>query len=383
MTNAGMTIPLQRVLVILLVVLMTSDCSVENAAEPTLSRADPLNAEFEIGGSPIRLRDGHFEMPAAPGSAARIEASVLDEPVYGHLDDDAEIDAAVILVYQSGGSGTFYYVAAATNRNGENRGTNALLLGDRVSPHGVRIENRTIVADFADRKPDEPMAATPTIDVTKYAYLDGGRLVAVPADTEVSGWVTFGHEVRSFQPCDGSTEHWLIGRSPALSDLQKSYRDTIAGARPYTPLFMEVTGSVMASPRQGFGADYAAGFFVTRLIAVKRSGHCREDLIVVESPAPGAVIESPLSIRGRARGTLYFEGDFPIVLEDAVGNVVVNSFVTAQGEWMTKEFVPFAAELSFTTPDRGGRGTLIFRKDNPTDRPELDDAAAIPVFFQK
>jgi len=69
------------------------------------------------------------------------------------------------------------------------------------------------------------------------------------------------------------------------------------------------------------------------------------------------------------------------VLEDADGNVVANSFVTAQGDWMTKEFVPFAGKLSFTKPDQGGRGTLIFKKDNPTDRPDLDDATAIPVFF--
>ncbi|MDH3713691.1 MAG: hypothetical protein OET44_07590 [Gammaproteobacteria bacterium] len=271
-----------------------SDCSVEKIAAPANSRIDPLNVEYEIEGSAIRLRDGNYEMPAAPGSAAKIQVAVFDGPVYGHLDDDGAIDAAVVLVYQSGGSGTFYYVAAAVNRDGGYRGTNGLLLGDRVMPQSVRIENRTVVTDFADRGPQEPMAATPTINVTKYAYLDGGGLIAVPADTEASGWVTFGHEVRSFQPCDGDTEHWLIGRSPALSDLKTSYRDAMSGARPYTPLFMAVKGSTMAPPRDGFGADYVAGFFVTGLIAVNRTGHCREEFIVVESPAPGAVIESPL-----------------------------------------------------------------------------------------
>lgn len=347
-----------------------------------MPRVDPLNVEYEIEGSPIRLRDGHFEMPATPGSAAKTQVAIVGEPFFGHLNGDREIDAAVILVYQSGGSGTFYYVAAALNSNGEYRGTNALLLGDRVIPQGLHIENRTIVADFADRKPEEPMAATPTIDVTEYAYLDDDRLVAVPADATVSGWVIIGHEVRSFKPCDDHTEHWLSGRSPALSDLQRSYRDTMSGKQPYTPLFMEVTGSAVAPPRDGFGADHAAGFFATGLIATKRTGHCREELIVVESPAPGAAIKSPLSIRGRARGTWFFEGDFPIVLEDADGNVVATSFATALGEWMTNEFVPFAAELSFKRPDESSRGTLVFKKDNPTDQPELDNAAAIPVFFR-
>ena len=46
---------------------------------------------------------------------------------------------------------------------------------------------------------------------------------------------------------------------------------------------------------------------------------------------------------------------------------------------MTKDFVPFTGTLSFTNPVEALRGRLIFRKDNPTDRPELDDSTAIPV----
>jgi hypothetical protein len=160
------------------------------------------------------------------------------------------------------------------------------------------------------------------------------------------------------------------------------YRNTMAGARPYTPLFMALTGSFAELPRDGFGADHAGAFFATRLIDANPAGHCREAFILVESPAPGAVIKSPLSIRGRARGTWFFEGDFPVVLEDTNGNIVANGFVTAQGDWMTKEFVPFAGTLSFAGHDQTDRGSLVFKKDNPSDQRELDDAMAIPVFFQ-
>jgi hypothetical protein len=48
---------------------------------------------------------------------------------------------------------------------------------------------------------------------------------------------------------------------------------------------------------------------------------------------------------------------------------------------MTKEFVPFEGTLTFKEPAAGGRGTLVFKKDNPTDRPELDDAMELPVRF--
>jgi hypothetical protein len=49
---------------------------------------------------------------------------------------------------------------------------------------------------------------------------------------------------------------------------------------------------------------------------------------------------------------------------------------------MTKEFVPFEGILKFKLPATAGhRGILVFKKDNPTDRPELDDAMELPVSF--
>ena len=199
------------------------------------------------------------------------------------------------------------------------------------------------------------------------------------SDSEQSGWVTVGHEVRAFAPCDSDKESWLLGRSPALPDIRSSYEKTTSGARPYAPLFMALTGRFMDPPHDGFGANYDSAFFATKLIDVKPAGNCRDEFISIEAPTPGAVIESPLLIKGRARGTWFFEGDFPVVLEDVEGNELSRSFVTAEGAWMTKEFVPFTGTLSFTNPVKGLRGRLIFKKDNPTDRPELDDSTAIPV----
>jgi hypothetical protein len=381
-------ISIRHILIGPIVALWIVGCNSKNSSELTrsldeLSEVDPVNAIYTIEGSDIQLRDGHFEMPAAPGSAAKITVEMFDTPAYGNLNGDGDIDAAVILVYQSGGSGTFYYLGAALNKAGNYRGTNALFLGDRIIPQAVTIENRTIVVDFADRAPSEPMAAAPTVDATKYAYIDGDSLEAVPEGSQESGWVTFGHEVRSFLPCNGNAEHWLLGSSPAISDLEKTYRTTMENALPYTPLFMVLTGSFMEPPSDGFGTDYEGAFFATGLIDADATGHCRKEFIAVESPAPGTVIESPLSIRGRARGTWFFEGDFPIILEDKNGDVVANGFMVAQGEWMTKEFVPFIGTLSFTRLTQGGRGSLVFKKDNPSDRQELDDEMSIPVFFQE
>jgi hypothetical protein len=108
--------------------------------------------------------------------------------------------------------------------------------------------------------------------------------------------------------------------------------------------------------------------------------HDVANLIRVSVPAPGAVIESPLTVIGEARGIWYFEASFPIELHDAEGNVLKTIVAQAQDEWMTENFVPFTATLTFPSQPPG-EGTLVFRKDNPSGFPEHDAELRIPVRF--
>ncbi|MFH1632304.1 MAG: Gmad2 immunoglobulin-like domain-containing protein [bacterium] len=105
------------------------------------------------------------------------------------------------------------------------------------------------------------------------------------------------------------------------------------------------------------------------------------DLIMVDSPRPNQLVESPLSITGQAVGNWYFEATFPVVLVDWDGLIIAEGYATAEGEWMTEDFVPFTATLEFETPDLYNRGSLILQKDNPSGLPEYDDALEIPVKF--
>lgn len=107
--------------------------------------------------------------------------------------------------------------------------------------------------------------------------------------------------------------------------------------------------------------------------------------IMVTSPSSGQKITSPLRISGRARGQWYFEASFPVVLTDWDGKIIAEGIATAEGEWMTTEFVPFSATLDFDIPpdvgDFSNKGTLILKKDNPSGIPAFDDALEIPVLF--
>ena len=104
--------------------------------------------------------------------------------------------------------------------------------------------------------------------------------------------------------------------------------------------------------------------------------------IVVAVPQPGDAVTSPLVVSGEARGTWYFEASFPVHLIDANGRELAAVPAQAQGDWMTTEFVPFSATLSFETPTTE-TGTLIFKKDNPSGLPEHDAEVRVPVQFKK
>lgn len=106
--------------------------------------------------------------------------------------------------------------------------------------------------------------------------------------------------------------------------------------------------------------------------------------IILKNPQESQTISSPINIEGEARGTWFFEATFPIVLTNWDGLIIAEGFATAQGEWMTEEFVPFTAELTFTSDTTvSNRGSLILQKSNPSGLPENDDAYEITVFFEQ
>lgn len=68
-------------------------------------------------------------------------------------------------------------------------------------------------------------------------------------------------------------------------------------------------------------------------------------------------------------------------LYDGNGREIALGIAQAQSEWMTTEFVPFRAELSFDAP-AAERGTLVLGKDNPSGLPEHADELRINVRFR-
>jgi hypothetical protein len=103
-------------------------------------------------------------------------------------------------------------------------------------------------------------------------------------------------------------------------------------------------------------------------------------LISVTSPLPYSTATNPLIVSGNARGYWFFEASFPIELLDETGNTIARSNATAEGDWMTDEFVPFSSTISWATTT-AREGTLRLHRDNPSGEPSKDASIDIPIVF--
>lgn len=99
------------------------------------------------------------------------------------------------------------------------------------------------------------------------------------------------------------------------------------------------------------------------------------------SPTENSQVSSPLELSGYAPGYWFFEATFPVVLTDWNGLIIAEGYATAEEDWMTESMVPFTAELEFSKPSYGERGSLILQRANASGLPMHDDAVEFVIFF--
>lgn len=105
------------------------------------------------------------------------------------------------------------------------------------------------------------------------------------------------------------------------------------------------------------------------------------ELVRLDSPVPGSLIKSPLTVTGQARGFWFFEASFPVRVLDANGKELGVGIAQAEGPWMTVELVPFRANVEFKAPATD-TGFLVLEKDNPSGLPENAQEIRYPVRFR-
>ena len=138
---------------------------------------DYKNTTYTIEGQLVTLVNGHAEVPALPGSASKTVTEYFGNDATGDLNGDGILDVGFILTQDTGGSGKFYYAVVALKGANGYQGTNAVLLGDRIAPQTTEINGGQLIVNYADRKSDEPMSASPSVGMSKYLKVEGSSLV--------------------------------------------------------------------------------------------------------------------------------------------------------------------------------------------------------------
>lgn len=163
------------------------DKSVTKDDNKTDTATDHKNAEYIIDGRSVKLVDGLLEEEEAPGSASKKITRYFGNDLVIDLNDDDRDDVVFLLTQETGGSGVFYYVAAALNTESGYQGSQALLIGDRIAPQPInKDEGKIVIVNFVEREAGEPYTVAPSVGKSLWLKFD--------ADTN-----QFGEVVQNFE----------------------------------------------------------------------------------------------------------------------------------------------------------------------------------------
>ncbi len=146
------------------------------AAGPALNlqndKKDYKNVEYTIDGQGFLLVDGIAEVEIE-NSASKVVVSYFGNELHKDLNDDGREDVVFLMTEELGGSGTFFYVVAALNTEEGYVGGEAMLLGDRIAPQTTESgPGKSVIVNYADRLPSEPMTIRPSVGKSLRLILD-------------------------------------------------------------------------------------------------------------------------------------------------------------------------------------------------------------------
>ncbi len=142
----------------------------------TVCRRSP-DATYTIDGQTVTLVNGLAE-EAIPGSAAKIITRYFGNEVRGDFNNDGYSDLAFVLTQETGGSGTFYYLALALGTDKGYHGSPAVFLGDRISPQITMLDEKNpeqIIISYSERK----VAGVESAMVSRTFKVENNQLVEI------------------------------------------------------------------------------------------------------------------------------------------------------------------------------------------------------------
>jgi len=149
-----------------------------------VSEADLSGGVYQgIFTEPVTLTGGVYQgEPFVAGGASRPTLTLLPEmTAFGDLTGDGAGDGVAVLVENSGGSGSFVYLAAVASLDGAPINVATLLLGDRVRVESVTISGGAIEVVAGTFAENDPMCCPSQRTRTVYR-LEQGTLVQISSE---------------------------------------------------------------------------------------------------------------------------------------------------------------------------------------------------------
>lgn len=147
------------------------------------------NATYRLAFDPTRtmhLVDGKASDGSDLEGTMQLSTTMLDSIARGTLPD-GRADAAVVLVTNAGGTGSFYDLALVADSAGTPVNLASVGLGDRVVIKAMRLYADSVSVTLVTQGPNDPMCC-PTLGTTRHFVLDGGKLIptdrATPVDSK-------------------------------------------------------------------------------------------------------------------------------------------------------------------------------------------------------
>lgn len=222
--------------------------------------ADAANATYlGIYDEPVTLRDGVFEgRPFVEGGASRPRVELVPGfTVTGDLTGDGSEQTVVLLEENSGGSGSFGYLAILAGAGTDRAGVATASLGDRVQIRSAVIEEQELRIQVVETGEDDA-ACCPSVKALRRWTLEESRLVE--GEAEIAGTLSIadleGLEWR-LEQMDGVTELsgdsavtlvFDAGRIAGQSGCNRYMGAAEGGGMPGELSFGQTAGTMMACP---------------------------------------------------------------------------------------------------------------------------------------
>mgnify|MGYP000856602653 CR=1 FL=1 len=189
---------IHKIIILLLIIL--SVIFLDYKFNTSKNIMDVKNCAYTIQGEKVSLIDGYKKDDFTV-------TTYFGNKIDGDFNNDKIIDSAFILTQNTGGTGTFFYLAVALNKKNTCEGINAIFLGDRISPQGIEINNGEIVVNYADRRMDEPMVAFTSIGISRSFMVENDILIETTKEDSIkeTSCLLYGGRIELSLECEGSS----------------------------------------------------------------------------------------------------------------------------------------------------------------------------------